>query len=146
MAVSQPFHSRSMHNWPVPLRAIAAAVAGLFLAVPASATEKPKPTTSQSPVGKPAPTESHAVHGRTAKDAAQARKAAIATINQTFTAAVQRAQNEYKAARAVAKTADAKGAAEANRKAGIAAAAAARQKAIDALGPAPSKSGSTSSS
>lgn len=72
-------------------------------------------------------------------EAVRLRQDALDEINRAFAAAVKRAQKAFKTARTLATTADAKMSAEAMRKAAIAAATAARQAAIDELGPAPVK-------
>lgn len=116
----------------------------LTVCAPAAAADKPKPKPTESmrmmaPKVQSMAVDPYELQKQTYKDAMQARTASIEVINQAFSAAVKQAQLDYRTARAAAKTADAKSQADANRRASIAAASTARQKAIDALGPIPQK-------
>ena len=123
------FTASSGQNWTVIRRSVAATVLVAFLATGTAAAEQPKPKPSKpmkqmqmSPAG----------------DMEQ-RMEAIRAINKAFSDAVRQAQRVYKAARDAARSAEARSKAEVDRRASIAAAAIARQKAIDALGPLPRK-------
>lgn len=130
------------------MRKRSAATAAFLLlgltAAPSAAAEKPKPV-------KPAEARVMAAQPKMSAqdlykaqldeylDAVRLRQDALDDINRAFAAAVKRAQKAFKTARTLATSADAKMSAEAMRKAAIAVATAARQAAIDELGPAPVK-------
>ena len=113
-------------------------------AVPSAAAEKPKPVKSAEArlmVAQPKMSAQDLYKAQLDEylEAVRVRQDALDEINRVFAAAVKRAQKAFKTARTLATTADAKMSAEAMRKAAIAAATAARQAAIDELGPAPVK-------
>lgn len=122
----------------------AALMVGMGLG-PAVAAEKPKPTpkpdarmmTMAQP--KMTPTEMYRSQMLAYTAAVKARQASIDAINQAFADAVKRAQTDFKVARKSATTAELKASAETTRDAAISAATAARQAAINALGPIPLK-------
>lgn len=122
------FTAAGGQNWRVIRRSIAAAALLALLATgPAAAAEQPKPA--------PNPKPSRSMQMTPAD--MEKRMGAIRAINKAFSDAVRKAQRVYKAARDAANSAEAKSKAEVDRRASIAAAAIARQKAIDALGPLP---------
>ena len=121
-------------------------VAALAVA-PAAAADKPKPKGTET--GKPQamqpmarsmqPMDTFKAQMQAYMDTMASRQLSIDAINQTFADAVKKAQRDYRTTRAAATTAEAKTAADAARKLAIADATVTRQRALDALGPAPEK-------